>query len=435
MKKISTLIICLLLASFVFAGLPALSSLAEPKIISAQEGSDRLADLLTVVATKVDEIPAIDGDFSDPAWEEARASDIGATTWKAVYTDDELAMYIRWADHDASINTRGTWNWDADTQGWWRTGWEEGTWESFDGLRHPEWFNISFDISTDVSETPMTETGCGSFCHEGADGTMHHQTSALGAYVDSWLILAKHGFGTPGRQDFGWLQGVTSVSQEGDVVFNLSDPMDPREIIDGNITFVGYGEDKLMVSPDDPGDFAGRDTPANMYCRNCHEQLGLPHDPLRVGLTYGDPGDLMYSENWDETHTAPLYIELSPENFIDCMTLTQAEIDAGEAVLVADLSEEEFAEAWGNYENLNGNVPHLILQEPTGDQADVRVAANWHNGYWTVELKRNLVTDSAEYDVQFDDLSKDYPFAVTLTAHTSLVGGLTNTGWTLRFEQ
>jgi len=436
MKKISTLIVCLLLVSFVFAGVPAVSRLAEPKIVEAQD-SDRLDQLLTIVAKKVSEIPAIDGDFSDPAWVDTTAIPVGSSVWKAVYTDDELAIYIRWMDHDASVNTRGTWNWDADTQSWWRTAWEGETRQFFGTRGFPEWFDIAFDISSDVSDTPITEVGCGAFCHEypPGSGKFHHQTSGTGAYVDSWAILGKHGYKAPlYDEDDGWPLGVTSVSQEGELIFNPSDPAGTLGLINGSITFVGYAEDRVMASPDDPK-FAARDTVGDQYCQKCHTDLGLTHDPLLADFTYADPGDILYAENWDDVQAVPLYMELAPENFVDCMVLTQAEIDAGEAVLIADLSEIEFAEAWNNYTALNGVVPHLILQEPSGSQADVRVAANWHNGFWTVELKRNLVTDS-EYDVQFDDLSRDYRFGVSLWARgqdTVRVGRYA--GWTLRFGQ
>lgn len=440
MRRIYQIVASLLLVSFVVVGFGAAPRFAEPKIVSAQPivDADPLSDLLTVVAKKVSDIPEIDGDISDPAWDDASITRVGGTAWAAVYTDDELAMYIRWMDHGASVNSRGTWNRDDEAQSWWRTGWKPGTWKPSDGLtltenlRVTEWFNIAWDISSGITDTPLSEEGCGSFCHESTDGQMHHLTTATDAYVDSWMILAKHGFGTTGLEDMGWIQGVRGVFQEGDVVFNSSNPLDPCEVIDGNITFLGYAEDKIMASPDDIK-FADRGTPADQYCQTCHEQIGLI-DPFEVGFTYGDTGDIMYSENWDEAHSAPLYIETAPENWIDCMVLTQAEIDAGEAVLVADLSEDEIANYWTKYEALNGTVPHLILQEPSGSQADVRVAANWHNGMWTVELKRNLETDY-EDDVQFDDLGKDYHFAVTLTATSSAVGGVTNTGWTLRFEE
>lgn len=437
MKAIYKTVTCLLLVSFLVAGVTVVPRLADPKIVSAQPlgDGDPLADLLTVVAKKVSEIPAIDGDFSDPAWAEAMPTKFAGTVWKAVYTDDELAMYIRWPDHDASIDSRGTWNWDSEKQSWWRTGWEPGTLPSYKGQRHPEWFNISFDISSTVSTASMTEEGCGAFCHEypPGSGQFHHQTNATEAYIDSWIILAKHGYGRYFHEDMGWLQGVTRVSQEGEIIFNPSDPHDIREPINGSFTFVGYAEDKVMASPDDLK-FAARDTLADQFCRDCHEQLGVPGDPLKVNYTYGDPGDPMYVRNWDDAHAVPLYMETNPEDFVDCMVLTQAEIDAGEAVLVADLSAAELTEYWNNYAALNGNIPQLILQEPSGDQADVRAAANWYDGYWTVELKRALVTGS-DYDVQFDDLSKGYHFGVTLWTHVDSGGGFRYNPWTLRFEQ
>lgn len=432
MKTIYKALTCLLLVSFLAAGLAAVPRLAGSKIVSAQTTErDTLAELLTVVAKKVDAIPEIDGDFSE--WAKIRGRGVGATKWKAVYTDDELAMYIRWLDHDANIDTRGTWNWDAGAQSWWRTGWEEGTWLVDGGRQHPEWFDIAFDISTDVSDAPVSETGCGAFCHEypPGSGQWHHQTNALGAYVDSWQVLAKHGFGPHELEDLGWVLGVTSVSQDGELMFNPSDPVDARGVINGRITLIGYAEDKVMASPDDPK-FAARETLADQYCRDCHEQIGVPGDPLEVNYTFGDPGDILYSANWDENQAAPLYMETNPENWVDCMVLTQAEIDAGEAVLVANLSEAEISEYWNNYAALNGNIPQLVLQEPTDSQADVRVAATWDNGYWTVELKRKLVTGS-DYDVQFDDLSRDYHFGVSLWGHADLLSGASS--WTLRFEQ
>jgi len=418
MKKISTLIVCLLLASFVFAGVPAISRLAEPKIISAQEEVDGLVKLLTVTAKKVDAIPEIDGDFSD--WAEVKASEIGATFWKAVYTDDELAIYVRWPEYDASINSEGTWYWISETGTW-------GVSRPETRRNHPEWFSLGWDITSDVSSSPMEETGCGAFCHEG-----HHGTHGPGAYIDSWTFMGKHGVGAGRHQDNGWLTGVISASQEGEVVFNPSSPTDPYMPITGKFTFVGYGEDRIFASSDDTK--FDRNTPGDQYCIDCHVGQGVPGDPLLVDFTFADPGEIMYSGNWDDTYAAPLYIEIAPEDWVDAMVLTQAEVDAGETVLLADLSEAEITEYWNNYAALNAVIPNLVLQVPSGDQADIRSAMTWEKGYWSVEFKRNLVTGS-DYDVQFDDLSKDYHFGVTLSMSESLVGGLTNTGWTLRFEQ
>jgi len=442
MKKFSMLIVCLLLASFVFAGLPAISRLAEPQIVEAQEGPDRLTQMRTLIAKKVVEIPVIDGDSTDLAWAEASETAYGSSRWKAVYTDDELALQINWVDHTANIDTRGTWNWDDEAQAWWRTGWDPGTWEGFNGDRHPEWFSIAFDISSDASADAMAdpEVGCGATCHEypPGSGKFHHGTGGEGALIDLWYVLFRHAFGPGGSfEDMGFIQAGTNVSQspQEELIFNPSDQIDRRAIINGRISFAGYLDDRIMGSWDDPV-FAARENPGDLYCRNCHEQLEMPYEPLDINYTRSDVGTPAYRENWDDTHSVPLYIETNPEHFMDCMALTQAEIDAGEAVLVAELSADQIAEYWNNYAALNGTIPQHILQEPTEGHADVRLAATWNNGTWTVELKRNLVTGYDD-DVQFDDLTKDYHFGVTQWAGRRVIGAekYGTAAWTLRFEQ
>ncbi|MCL4237934.1 MAG: hypothetical protein KJ047_06765 [Anaerolineae bacterium] len=437
MKTIYKALTCLLLVSFLAAGLAAV-----PHLASAQGEPDRLAEMRTVIAKKVSEIPVIDGDFSDPAWAEAATTAYGPSRWQAVYTDDEMAMHVSWVDHDANIDQRGTWNWDADAQSWWRTGWEPGTWEGFSGERHPEWMSIAFDINSEISDASMADidVGCGATCHEypPGSGKMHHGTWAPGAYIDLWYVMFRHAFGPGGSlEDMGFIQGGTSVSQspQEELIFNPSDPVDVRGVINGRITFAGYLDDRILGSWEDP-EFVARENPGDLYCLNCHRDLGLSYEPLEIDYTRSDVGTPAYRENWNEDQSAPLYMELAPENFMDCMALTQAEIDAGEAVLIADLSEAEIGKAWDNYAALNGVVPQHILQEPTESHADVQVAATWENGYWNLELKRKLVTGYDD-DVQFDDLSKDYHFGVTQWSHRRFIGAEEHgtASWTLRFEQ
>ncbi len=139
--------------------------------------------------------------------------------------------------------------------------------------------------------------------------------------------------------------------------------------------------------------------------------------------TYGDAGELPYSANWNATYSAPVYIEKAPASFADAMVLTQSEVDAGEAVAVAGLSSAQLAQYWANYAALNAVVPQLVLKRPTGSQADVRVAATWSNGRWTLELRRKLVTGYTD-DVQFSDRTKPYYFGLSLWNHSDLVSPL-----------
>jgi len=65
-----------------------------------------------------------------------------------------------------------------------------------------------------------------------------------------------------------------------------------------------------------------------------------------------------------------------------------------------------------------GTVLPGIVSEPfTGSRGDISADAKYENGKWTLEVRRALVTsgENAEaQDVQFDDMSKEYPFGVAV---------------------
>ena len=58
-------------------------------------------------------------------------------------------------------------------------------------------------------------------------------------------------------------------------------------------------------------------------------------------------------------------------------------------------------------------VAGIIIAPFTGDRGDISARAVWSNGMWTLEFSRKLKTGS-KYDVQFDDLSKEYSFGVAV---------------------
>jgi hypothetical protein len=382
-----------------------------------------------VEAIPVGALPTIDGNASDAEWEGAAPLQDGILTMKAVYDKENIAFLMVWDDRDLSINTRGTWNWDPEAGTWWKTGQDKGKkWESFNGSRHPEWVNVAFDISSKVKSE-----GCAAFCHEypPGSGIWHHQTDTAGEYIDSWFLLAKHGFGPQYYEDQGWLNGVRGVEQEGPLQFDIADDMDSHQLLNGNITFFGYAEDKVMSSPDDMK-FTDRDQPGDKYCRDCHTASGLSVDPLERDFTFADAGEIMYSPNYDPQLTTPIYIEKAPASFADSMVLTQDEVDNGEAIALEGLSKTDLNKYWAAYKVVNGVVPQLVLKVPSGSQADVLVAANWNNGVWTVEFTRKLVT-GYEDDIQFSDLTKDYPFGVSLWTHSTQAPLLGSKGGLLRF--
>jgi hypothetical protein len=58
-------------------------------------------------------------------------------------------------------------------------------------------------------------------------------------------------------------------------------------------------------------------------------------------------------------------------------------------------------------------VPGIIVSPITGDRGDIAARFTWKDGVRTVEFSRKLVTGS-EFDVQFNDLKKQYAFGVAI---------------------
>ena len=56
-------------------------------------------------------------------------------------------------------------------------------------------------------------------------------------------------------------------------------------------------------------------------------------------------------------------------------------------------------------------LPRYTLMEPTGSRSNVRAKGIWHNGTWTIEFKRKLVTGNRD-DIQFTPGQK-YLFGVS----------------------
>lgn len=368
----------------------------------------------TLKAVKVKEDPVVDGNADDPAWGKAKELRGKNVRFKAVYSDKHLTLLITWNDPTMSINTAGSWLW---RNGKWQQTREVVKWESFKGKRHPEWLGLSWNINF----SNFAGQGCVSTCHSEED--KHHKTDKKGEYVDSWNVLAKHGYGPQFIEDQGWLAGSVSVSQSENIKFAADDPMDPTQVIAGRIQFIGFAEDNVLSSKDDPA--YPKNNPSTRYCSQCHSAPKAIH---------GDDGQIQYFLNRASEQKAPAYIETDPQNFIDAMILTKSEIDKGEAVPVAKLTPQEIDAIWEKYRKLNAVVPQLVLQEPSGSQRDIKVGAVWENGRWTVEIQRALVTGHND-DVQFSDLNKKYEFAISLWAERDLAREFRHAPLYLKFEK
>ena len=412
---------------------PAAAAPAAAPIIAASDTSNTPI----VEAVKVSSIPPINPDWAPPArdnelWKGVPVTRIGDTTWQAVYSDKDIAFLISYPKFSLTLDGSGTYLWDPATLKWSQT--------DIYGYKG-EYTGLAWNI-TDV---PLQEEGCNAFCHEypPGSGIMHHTTGPGGGIVDNWIFFGKHSYsffktdeeagykaivpGTPvtgaspdvdvthyglngGNEDAGWLEGQVLAKQNGRVVFlNPDDPKQVRSIIAGDLTFIGYAEDNAIGSNENPH-VVDRSQDRDLYCMKCHAEVKLPYDPLAHDATFPDPGEIKYSGNYAVAYGPPKYMETKPTDFIDAMTINEAEIANGEAVLVEKLTPEQISEYWANYTAVNGVIPRLTFKTPTGSMADVTSAMNWKNGRMVLEIHRARVTPETEWDVQFDTVNKDYVF-------------------------
>jgi hypothetical protein len=58
-------------------------------------------------------------------------------------------------------------------------------------------------------------------------------------------------------------------------------------------------------------------------------------------------------------------------------------------------------------------VPGVVVAPFTGDRGDISAKHAWKDGVWTILMARKLVTNS-EFDVQFNDMKKEYMFGVAV---------------------
>ncbi len=97
---------------------------------------------------------------------------------------------------------------------------------------------------------------------------------------------------------------------------------------------------------------------------------------------------------------------------------------------ILDAEKEPFDD--GKYK-AGDEVPSIIVAPFTGDRADIAAKAVWKDGVWSIEFARKLVTGS-EFDVQFNDLKKQYAFGVAVFDNAQVRHGYSPGVLKLAFE-
>jgi len=96
---------------------------------------------------------------------------------------------------------------------------------------------------------------------------------------------------------------------------------------------------------------------------------------------------------------------------------------------IVDQEKEPFD---GGKYKVGDEVAGIIVAPFTGDRGDISAKAFWSKGVWTLEFSRKLKTGS-QYDVQFDDLSKQYAFGVAVFDNAQVRHGFSTMPYRLSF--
>ena len=292
-------------------------------------------------------------------------SDI-AVKLKAVYTAEKLYVLATWSDPTASFTRDGSWSF------------ANGSWEKPNPEQSED--RISFFWPMGEIKGTYNTGGCMAKCHMYYPTDTDPHVSTHDIVDDAWL--------ESGRADM-WhskaARGAAYLSTSGtDLVIN---PV-THEVTGGTLSMIGFADDKYadVWAPDSiNGEDGGR---------------------------YGDAGSGGYSHNRIGNKSRPKYMEKSPIDYGDAMTLTQDEINAGESVGdgTTGVSDADAATYWAAYGNFNAIVPERILSQANGSRGDLAFGAVWNNGTWFAEIARDLNTGNDD-DIQFNT-SEEYTFGV-----------------------
>ncbi len=132
-----------------------------------------------------------------------------------------------------------------------------------------------------------------------------------------------------------------------------------------------------------------------------------------------DPSQDGYYTNQTENRKAPAYM---PPGGGDKSGAPGFILDAQKAALDDNLFQP------------GDRVPSVITAPFQGDRGDISAGWRYADGVWTLELGRKLVTGSP-YDVQFDDLSKGYDFALAVFDNSQIRHAVQSGTTELKFQR
>jgi len=188
-----------------------------------------------------------------------------------------------------------------------------------------------------------------------------------------------------------------------------------------NINTKGFADDGCYISCH--MDMEGDTSPGRKFTDNPGETIDMWHvknvrtSPLgmaddqfvdstnsgKINSNWGRKGDAKtgggYQNNVNKDKTGPAFMNFPPSEEAKYYVLPSLKTPFVDIFKPGDV------------------VAGIVLYPFQGSRADIDFGGKWDNGVWTVELRRKLVTSGEKaiiQDVQFDDLSKDYYFGISV---------------------
>ncbi len=361
--------------------------------VGDEEGPDPV-NLL--VAERVSAPPTIDGVRDDAAWATAQpalfsvvVADIPSfagyggrrhqVEMRALYDDNNVYLLAQY--NDASLDTdRETWYVDGDE---WK---HESRWPTIDddgNVTRRAYYEDKFSLMWEASPVAgFAELGCGVACHVGLSPVQNaagksalKYTNNFGEVMDMWhLKYVRNGGGgafvaTMDDQYTDW----TSTAGNGG---RHSDP-GTNSYVNNSATVDGFTVPKYAIP-----------VPTDTYYWITADQISSGEAQEVVGV---DAGSLVLANG--------------------------ARIEASDPDYQRD----------GQF-----NLPSVHVRLVDGDRADIESRMVFDGKLMTVEISRALITGS-EYDVQFGDKTKDYPFGVGVFDNAAIAHATSNV-YFLRFN-
>ena len=303
-------------------------------------------------------------------------------TLKALYSADYFYLKAEYRDPTLSMTGADSWIYETSTNTWEHppiVNVYEGMFPAARVYDKQSDDKIGFIWNISIPEY-RTTFGCALKCHGNVPGASCF-TDEEGTTADLWVARAAGGL------------GVRYLEQDG--IPSVLTSNGSYQATAGTFTMEGYLDDRSLIWYMDQDD---------------------GYNTIDAGRR-GDDGVSPYRSNRTNDNKAPLYMELSPESYLDAMVLTDEEIVDGE-IINTDPNDPEYAgqsaveSAWSRYAEVEALVPEKIVTTPSDSRSDILHAATWKEGTWTHIFKRKLTTGNDD-DVAFST-QNEYEFSVTV---------------------